>query len=82
MRVTIDRAGRHVVPKALRDELGIVGGTELEAVARSGRIELQPVQTPLTLVERDGVLVAAPEPTELPSLTTDEVRAALEQARR
>ena len=34
MRTTIDTAGRIVVPKALRDELGLVGGEELEIIVR------------------------------------------------
>ena len=40
MRIAIDAAGRLVVPKALRDDLGIRGPTELEAEARDGVIEL------------------------------------------
>ncbi|CAN5565391.1 hypothetical protein BH24CHL9_BH24CHL9_15280 [soil metagenome] len=40
MRTTIDPAGRIVVPKTLRDELGLTGGQELEIEARDGRLEI------------------------------------------
>ena len=41
MRVTIDRAGRLVVPKSLRDELGFAAGTELELAAVNGALEVR-----------------------------------------
>lgn len=40
MRTTIDAAGRLVVPKPLRDELGFAPGTELELDAVDGRLEV------------------------------------------
>jgi AbrB family looped-hinge helix DNA binding protein len=40
MRVTIDAAGRLVVPKRLRNELGFAPGTELELEAIDGRLEI------------------------------------------
>ena len=40
MRTTIDAAGRLVVPKAIRDELGFSPGTELELDAVDGRLEV------------------------------------------
>jgi len=40
MRSTIDAAGRLVVPKGLRDELGFAAGTELELKAVDGRLEI------------------------------------------
>jgi AbrB family looped-hinge helix DNA binding protein len=39
MRTTIDAAGRVVVPKPLRDELGLRAGVELELRAVDGRLE-------------------------------------------
>ena len=40
MRTTIDAAGRLVVPKSLRDELGFAAGTELEVTAVDGHLEV------------------------------------------
>jgi AbrB family looped-hinge helix DNA binding protein len=40
MRTTIDMAGRLVVPKRLREELGFATGTELELTAVDGRLEV------------------------------------------
>jgi AbrB family looped-hinge helix DNA binding protein len=85
MRTSIDSAGRLVVPKALRDAVGLTPGQALEITAHDGRLEIEPVPAPVTLIERDGLLVAAPEngSTDEPSvLRADDVRAVLEQTRR
>lgn len=81
MRITIDSAGRLVVPKSIRDELGLRGGEELEIVERDGRIEIEPVPTPMRLVDRGGVLVAEAE-DPLPPLTDEVVRDTVEKTRR
>ena len=81
MRTAIDSAGRVIVPKALRDELGLAPGRELEIRARDGALVIEPVPTPVTLVRRGKRLVAKPK-AALPKLTQDEVRAALEGSRR
>lgn len=51
MRATIDRAGRLVVPKALRDALGFREGEELELSARDGRLEAEVVPARIHLEE-------------------------------
>jgi AbrB family looped-hinge helix DNA binding protein len=81
MRVTIDRAGRIVVPKPLRDALSLRGGETLELTVRDGRLEAEPVATPMRLERRADGAVAVPEQT-LPPLTAEQVRATLEQTRR
>lgn len=58
MRVTIDRAGRIVVPKALRRQLRLEPGTELEATVEGGHLIATPVGPEVVLVEEDGRLVA------------------------
>jgi AbrB family looped-hinge helix DNA binding protein len=81
MKTTIDRRGRLVVPKALREELRLEAGTLLELRIRDGRIELEPVTGPMRLVRRERRLVAtADEP--LPRLSVDDVRTAVESQRR
>jgi AbrB family looped-hinge helix DNA binding protein len=81
MRSTIDSAGRIVVPKALRDALGLVGGQEIEVSARDGRLEIEVPPTAMHLEERGGVLVAVPD-RPLPSLAASTVRETLERVRR
>jgi AbrB family looped-hinge helix DNA binding protein len=79
--VAIDRAGRLVVPKTLRDELGLEPGQPLRASVRDGRLEIEPEPIDAELVERDGVLVITPtEP--VPVLTQDDVRLVVESTRR
>jgi AbrB family looped-hinge helix DNA binding protein len=40
MKTTIDAAGRLVVPKPLREELGFTAGAELELTAVDGHLEV------------------------------------------
>lgn len=81
MKTTIDAAGRLVVPKPLRDELGLKGGDEVEITARDGRIELEVLPTSMRLEQRGEGVVAVPE-RELPPLTAEIVRETLERVRR
>lgn len=55
MRATIDKAGRLVIPKALRDHLGL-GPGEVEVTADGAGLRVEPL-TDDTLQERDGFLV-------------------------
>jgi AbrB family looped-hinge helix DNA binding protein len=81
MRTTIDGAGRIVVPKALRSALGFEENQELEIRAVDGRLEVEPAPTPMRLVRR-GKGLSAVSDRELPELTAETVRAALESVRR
>ena len=81
MRTTIDAAGRVVVPKRLRDELGFKPGQVLDLEVRDGRLEVQVAPVEMRLERRRHGLVAVPE-QELPTLTAEEVRETLERIRR
>ncbi len=81
MRTTIDKAGRIVVPKAMRDELGLNGGTAVEIALVDGRIEIDLIPTVVRLERRDGRLVAVAD-REMPPLTAEMVRETLERIRR
>lgn len=81
MKTAIDSAGRIVVPKSLRDELGLTPGRDLVIRARDGALVIEPVPTDVTLVRRGKRLVARPKEA-LPKLTQDEIRAVLEGSRR
>jgi len=54
MTITIDSAGRIVVPKAIRDHLGLAAGTELEIAEADGKFTLTPVRNTSGLTKRDG----------------------------
>ena len=81
MKTTIDRLGRIVVPKALRDAMGLEGGTPLEIRIREGRLEIEPLATPMRLVPRGkGLVATADDP--LPAIDAEGVRAITESLRR
>jgi AbrB family looped-hinge helix DNA binding protein len=81
MRRPIDKAGRIAIPKTMRDELGLSGGTEVEISLVDGRIEIDIIPTPMRLERRDGRLVAVAD-REMPPLTAEMVREKLEEIRR
>lgn len=81
MKTTIDAAGRVVIPKALRDKLGLTGGRAVEVREREGRLEIDALPTPMKLLRRGRMRVAVPG-RKLPALTDDIVRDTLERIRR
>ena len=81
MRAVIDRAGRIVVPKPLRQVLGLRPGQPLEIRASDGRLEIEIASTPMQLKRRGKGVVAVPD-AKLPPLTAAEVRDTLERVRR
>jgi AbrB family looped-hinge helix DNA binding protein len=81
MRSAIDAAGRVVIPKQLRERLGLRRGRVVDIRERDGRIEIEPASTPMSLVRRAGGSTAVPK-EKLPPLTDDIVRDTLERTRR
>jgi len=69
MRTTIDSAGRLVIPKQLRDLLGLRPG-EVDVVADGAALRVEPVVGD-ALEERDGRLVI---PASGVTVTDEEVR--------
>jgi AbrB family looped-hinge helix DNA binding protein len=55
MRATIDKAGRLVIPKQLRDHLGLRPG-EVEVTADGAALRVEPLVDD-SLEERDGMLL-------------------------
>lgn len=81
MRTVIDSAGRLVVPKAARDELGLTAGTELELRVVDRRIEIEFPATQMRLEECEHGVVAVAD-REMPLLTAEIVRETLDRVRR
>lgn len=78
MQTTIDAAGRVVVPKALRDALGLAAGTTVDISLYGGGLQVVPGGRTARLRRVQGRLVA-----ESDTVVTDEmVFAALEAGRR
>lgn len=77
MRATIDKAGRLVIPKALRAQLGFRPG-EVEVSADGAALRVEAVAG-ADLVEEDGLLVVPPSGLKL---TADDVRALREADQR
>jgi AbrB family looped-hinge helix DNA binding protein len=81
MHTSMDATGRIVVPKPLREALGLAPGQPLQIrVVDAGlRVEVEP--TPMQLQRRGRGRVAVPE-AALPVLRADDVRDTLERTRR
>lgn len=60
MRTTIDGAGRLVVPKALRQAVGLLAAADVEIRATDGRIEMEPAPLEVRLEREGELLVAVP----------------------
>jgi len=70
-RVSLDKAGRIVIPKSLREELNIAPGDSFELEIVGGEITLRPVRGTAPLTKERGVWVfRTGQP--LPASVTDE----------
>ncbi len=72
METTIDKAGRLVVPKVVREASRLRPGTRVRFRVWSGRIEIEPVPMDVSLERHGSVVVAVPR-TGRPTLTAAEV---------
>ena len=80
MHITIDAAGRLVIPKALRDAAGILPGGTVQATLRDGRIELEVLPAEVRLERHGHVWVAHPD-ASTPPLRSADVEATLDALR-
>jgi len=72
METTIDKAGRLVVPKAVREASRLYPGTRVRFRVRNGRVEIEPVPLKVALERRGSTVVAVPREGR-PVLTAAEV---------
>lgn len=56
--IAIDRVGRLVIPKEIREEAGIEPGMPLQITCREGRIEIEPRRRPIRIVKKGRLQVA------------------------
>lgn len=81
MTVSMDAAGRIIVPRAIRRELGLEGPLEMEITARDGRIVIEPATIPTRLVRRGKRLWVLEPQKPTPVLTSEQTRETLEAVR-
>jgi AbrB family looped-hinge helix DNA binding protein len=81
MQVTVDRAGRIVIPKSLRAALGIGPNTPVELIPDGTGLRLEPVPGPERAIEeQDGLPLL--RRVEGPVLTDSEVRRLRDESQR
>jgi len=80
MNVTMDAAGRLVVPKQIRIEAGLRPAVPLEIRCRDGRIEIEPAARKVKRMMKGRVAVALPAETS-EALAADKVRRVLRELR-
>ena len=76
-KLTLDKAGRVVIPKPLRDELHLSSGDSLEIESHGDEFILRPVREEATMFKEDGMWVIR---TGKP-LTVEDVNAVIESGR-
>ena len=57
METTLDRFGRIIIPKDVRDDMGLEAGSVLQIEKKGEKIVLQPVHGEPKILERKGILV-------------------------
>lgn len=81
-RLTIDGAGRIVIPKPLRDELDLAPGDTLELETAGESITLRPTRAAVPLTKEKGVWVfrtGHPLPASVANEVLDRVRSERDQ---
>jgi len=78
--VGIDKAGRIVVPKKLRDALHLIPGTQLQIERAGDRLTLRPSSAAAQLIIENGVPLIFPA-DEAPILTGEMVTELIAQGR-
>ncbi len=79
MSITIDSAGRVVIPQAMRRRLGLEAGARLEIEEVDGTVVLRPANRVSLEIAADGLpILRSPDGG---ALTTDDVRTVIEETR-
>lgn len=78
VKATIDAVGRVVVPKPLRDALGLTPGSTVDISRYGAGLQLVPAERTARLIDEDGVPVVTGES----SIDDDDVFALIDSGRR
>jgi AbrB family looped-hinge helix DNA binding protein len=78
MKASLDSVGRIVIPKPLRDALGLTTGSTLDISRYGAGIQLVPTGRTARLLDESGVLVASGETT----IDDDDVFGLIDSGRR
>lgn len=81
MQTTVGRAGRVVIPKAIRDAMGLAPGRKVDLVYSDGKLEIEVATMRVHLEMRGSVPVIVPD-EDVPAMPADLVRDVLEATRR
>ena len=74
MELTIDELGRILIPKQIREQLGIDIQAQLSLEIKDGRIILQPISKEPEICYEEGILVVKTEPIEKLETVINELR--------
>jgi AbrB family looped-hinge helix DNA binding protein len=58
MKNTIDRAARVLIPKAIRDAVGLIPGSPVQIAHQDGKVVIELKSPKMRLVRKGGLLVA------------------------
>lgn len=64
LHIPIDKAGRVVLPKEIRERMGLHAGSEFEVIEETNRIILKPLSQEPKIVSRGGIFVVVPDEDE------------------
>jgi AbrB family looped-hinge helix DNA binding protein len=80
MKARIDKAGRVVLPKPIRDELGLVAGRAVDVRVEDGKAIIEPDVVNWHVERRGRLSVLVPD-GPVPQLTDADVRDAIDRGR-
>ena len=81
MKITMDSAGRLVIPKKIRLEAGLRPVAVLDISCRDGQIEIQPAAMRLRFLRRGRFVVALPRKRHHEAFTAETVEKTLNAVR-
>lgn len=79
MIISIDRAGRVVLPKPLREQYNLHAGSRLEITTGSNGMELKPIEVAPSMVKVSGLWVHRGVPQDVSINATDAVQQARDE---